>query len=86
MVEHENEDHLNKLYKLLKNMEAPLARLVKMFKNNVEKIGKTLIKEAKTPMDFVNIVCKHYDDYRKGFSLESPFFLILFITRKSVFF
>ena len=82
MVEHENEDHLNKLYKLLKNMEAPLARLVKMFKNNVEKIGKTRIKEAKTPMDFVNIVCKHYDDYREGFSLlhRSDFF-----TQKSDF-
>lgn len=55
---------LSKLYKLLKNMEAPLAKLVKMFKNNVERIGKGLIREAKTPKDFVDIICKHYDDYR----------------------
>ena len=45
-------------------MEAPLAKLVKMFKNNVERIGKGLIREAKTPKDFVDIICKHYDDYR----------------------
>merc|ERR1711892_1111873 len=65
MVERENEEHLNKLYKLLKNMEAPLAKLGKMFKNNVERIGKGLIREAKTPKDFVDIICKHYDDYSR---------------------
>ena len=65
MVTNENADQLNKLYQLLKNMEAPLAKLVKMFKSNVERIGRDKIREAKTPKDFVDIICTHYDNYSR---------------------
>jgi cullin 2 len=64
MVANENADHLHKLYQLLKSMENPLNKLVKMFKSYVEKIGKNKIKEAKTPREFVDIVCAHYDNFR----------------------
>lgn len=64
MVHNENADHLHKLYQLLKDMENPLARLVKMFKSYVESVGKEKIKEAKTPKDFVDIICLHYDNFK----------------------
>jgi len=65
MVHNENADHLHKLYQLLKDMENPLARLVKMFKSYVESVGKEKIKEAKTPKDFVDIICLHYDNFKR---------------------
>ena len=46
-------------------MEAPLARLVKMFKTYVEEIGIEKIQEAKTAKDFVDLVCLHYDRYKR---------------------
>ena len=55
-------------------MENPLARLVKMFKTYVESVGKEKIKEAKTPKDFVDIICLHYDNFRyriKVFNVKS---------------
>jgi hypothetical protein len=64
MVQNENADHLHKLYQLLKSMENPLNRLVKMFKSLFERIGKEKIKEAKSPREFVDIVCLHYDNFR----------------------
>ena len=62
-------------------MEAPLAKLVKMFKNNVERIGKGLIREAKAPKDFVDIICKHYDDYRLDICFETSYSNFLNIIR-----
>ena len=55
----------NFLRKLFKNMEGPLARLVKMFKNYVEEVGISQIQEAQTSKDFVDFVCCHYDRYHR---------------------
>ena len=58
----ENADQLNQLYRLFHDMEDPLSRLVKMFKQYVEEIG---IKKIKNPKEFVEATCNHYDQYKK---------------------
>ena len=65
MVRKENDEQLQKLYKLFKDMEVPLARIAKMFKTYVEEIGIEKIQEAKTAKDFVDLVCHHYDRYKR---------------------
>merc|ERR1712227_591514 len=64
MIRNEDASQLQKLYQPFEDMETPLAKLVKMFKTYVEEIGIDRILKAKTPKEFVDLVCAHYDKYK----------------------